>query len=147
MHIFYNENGLRKETKISAEMNFRSFVFIYHSKCYFWLYPLPFWKLVFPFVCLFKIISWKRIVSPINSEAVVRRYSWKYSRFFKIFSLKFRKFHRKTFVLESLFNKVAGLRPATLLKRDSKTSVFLWNLRIFWEHLFYRTPPVAASVN
>ena len=26
---------------------------------------------------------------------------------------------------ESLFNKVAGLRPATLLKRDSDTGVFM----------------------
>ena len=38
---------------------------------------------------------------------------------------KFLKFHRKIAVLESLFNKVAGLRPATLLKRDSNTAVFL----------------------
>ena len=38
--------------------------------------------------------------------------------------------HRNTSVLESLFNEVAGLRawgPATLLKRDSSTGVFLWN--------------------
>ena len=34
-------------------------------------------------------------------------------------SSNFRKFHREAPVLESLFNKVAGLRPATLLKRDS----------------------------
>ena len=29
------------------------------------------------------------------------------------------------------FDKVAGLRPATLLKRHSATSVFLWTLRNF----------------
>ena len=29
--------------------------------------------------------------------------------------------------------------PATLLKRDSNTNVFLWMLRNFWEHLFWRT--------
>ena len=40
-------------------------------------------------------------------------------------SKKLRKFHRKATVLESLFNKVAGLRPATLLKRDSNTGAFL----------------------
>ena len=39
--------------------------------------------------------------------------------------LKFRKFYRKIPVLESLFNKVVGLRPATLLKRASNTAVFL----------------------
>ena len=38
----------------------------------------------------------------------------------------------------SLFNKVAGLRPATLLKRDSNTAVFLWSLRNFQERLFWR---------
>ena len=30
-------------------------------------------------------------------------------------------------------------RPATLLKRDSDTSVFLWILRNFPEHLFWKT--------
>ena len=34
----------------------------------------------------------------------------------KICSWKFRKIHRKTPVPEAFFNKVAGLRPATLLK-------------------------------
>ena len=43
---------------------------------------------------------------------------------------------------QSLFlNKVAALRPATLLKKDSRTSIFLWVLRNFLEHLFYGTPP------
>ena len=32
----------------------------------------------------------------------------------------------KTPVLKSLFNKIAGLRPATLLEKDSNTGVFLW---------------------
>ena len=43
-------------------------------------------------------------------------------------------------MLESLFNKIAGPRPASLLKRDSGTSVFLRILRNFQEHIFYRTP-------
>ena len=43
---------------------------------------------------------------------------------------KFRKFHRKTPVLESLFDNVVGLRLLTyLLKRDSNKGVFLINLR------------------
>ena len=43
---------------------------------------------------------------------------------------------------KSLFlNKVTGLRPATLLKRDSDTGVSLSVLQHFQEHLFYRTPP------
>ena len=35
-------------------------------------------------------------------------------------------FQNYTGVLESLFNKVAGLRPASLLKTDCNTGVFLW---------------------
>ena len=49
-----------------------------------------------------------------------KRYSWKRS-----------KFHRKTPVLESFLIIVQTLRPVTLLKRDSKTGVFLCNLRNF----------------
>ena len=45
-------------------------------------------------------------------------------------------------MLESVFNKVG---PATLLKTDSDTGVFLWNLRNFSEHLFRRTSPKTAS--
>ena len=38
---------------------------------------------------------------------------------------------------ESLFNKFADLRPATLLKKDSGTGVFLRILRNFLKHLFF----------
>ena len=51
-------------------------------------------------------------------EAVDRRCSIK-----QVF-LKNRKFLRKTHVLESLFNKVAGLKEA-LLKKDLNTGLFL----------------------
>ena len=44
-------------------------------------------------------------------------------------SKRFRNIHRKTPVLESLFNKVADL--VFLLKRDSETAVFLLILRNF----------------
>ena len=37
---------------------------------------------------------------------------------------KFRKIHGKTPVLESLYNKVAGLRPATLLNETSTQTQF-----------------------
>ena len=37
----------------------------------------------------------------------------------------FENIYRKTPVLESHFNKVVGLRPGALLKRDSNTGVFL----------------------
>ena len=48
------------------------------------------------------------------------------------------KHHRKIAVLESL-------NRAEDLQRDSNTSVFVWILRNFYEHFFYRTPPLADS--
>ena len=47
-------------------------------------------------------------------------------------------------MLESLFNKNAGISPPTLLKWDSNTAIFLQNLQNFYNTLFYRTPLVAA---
>ena len=43
--------------------------------------------------------------------------------------VKVRNIQRKTFVLESLFNKFIGPRLATVLKRDYNTGVFLWKLQ------------------
>ena len=63
-------------------------------------------------------------------------------------SAKLRNFLRKTPVLGSLFNKLAGpkaWRSATLLKRDFNSDIFVWILRNSEEQLFYRTPPVVAS--
>ena len=50
----------------------------------------------------------------------------------------FAKFTGKHLCQGLFFNKVAGLRPTTLLKRDSRTGVFvfLWILRNLWEHFF-----------
>ena len=38
-----------------------------------------------------------------------------------------------------IFERFACSRPANLLRRESKTSVFLWNLRNCSEHLFRKT--------
>ena len=44
------------------------------------------------------------------------------------------------------FNKVAGLQPATLLKKETPTHVFSCEFcEIFKNTIFYRTPPAAAS--
>ena len=45
----------------------------------------------------------------------------------KMCSWKFHKIHRKTPVPEAFFNKVAGLRPATLLKKRLWYMCFLVN--------------------
>ena len=63
-----------------------------------------------------------------DSKAAVRRRPSKW-----VFK-KIRNIQKTTPVLESLFNKVAGLkvkRPATLLKRGSNTCVSLLILRNF----------------
>ena len=54
-------------------------------------------------------------------------------------SKSFRKFHRETPFLESLFNKPACLLACKFIKTIKtrlNTSVFLSNLRNFWEYLF-----------
>ena len=52
-----------------------------------------------------------------------------------------------TYVGVSFLIKLLAWRPATLLKRDSNTLAFLWILRNFYDHLFFRTPLVDASVD
>ena len=49
----------------------------------------------------------------------------------------FTKFTGKHLCQNLFFNKVAGLRPATLLKRDSGTGICVWILQNFWEQLFW----------
>ena len=58
--------------------------------------------------------------------------------FFKKGVLKnFAIFTKKTPALESLFSKVAGLRPAALLKKDSNTG-FLVNISKFLTAAFFK---------
>ena len=70
-------------------------------------------------------IFFHRLILPTNTchrlrciQNPVKHLQW---RFFAIF---FGKIHKKTSMLESLFNKVAGLYPATLLKERTPTQVF-----------------------
>ena len=51
----------------------------------------------------------------------------------------FANFTGKHLCWSLFFTKLQAFRPATLLKIDSYTSVFLWNLRNSEEHLFWRT--------
>ena len=56
---------------------------------------------------------------------------------YKKYVLKnFPKFTGKQLRPRLVFNKVAGLSPATWLKKDSSTDVFLWILWNFQEQLF-----------
>lgn len=56
----------------------------------------------------------------------------------------FAKFTSKQLYQRLFLNKVACLRSANLLKRDSATVTFLGIIR---NTIFYRTPPVAHSVH
>ena len=56
-------------------------------------------------------------------------------------SQKFHKIDRKTPVPETLFNKVAGLRPATLLKKSLWHRCFPVNFVKFLRNLFQRASP------
>ena len=55
----------------------------------------------------------------------------------KSFLTNFAKLTGKHLCQCHFFNKVAGLRPATLLKKETGTGVYLSILR---EHFFYKTP-------
>ena len=67
--------------------------------------------------------------------------------FFKIGVLKnLAMFKRKHLCWSFSLIKLHAFSPATLLKRDSNTGVFLWYCKIFKSSFFYRTPPVALFV-
>ena len=53
--------------------------------------------------------------------------------------LKILQYPQETLVLESIFKNLQTFRPATLLKRDPTTGVFLWILQNFWYYLFWKT--------
>ena len=72
---------------------------------------------------------------PLNS--VLR-----FQMFFKIGVLRnFAIFTGKHLHLSNFLIKLQAFKPATLLKRDSNTGVFLLILWNFKEHFFRRTPP------
>ena len=50
---------------------------------------------------------------------------------YKIGVLRISQISQENTGVGGFFNKVTNLRPATLLKRDSSTGVFLWDLLNF----------------
>ena len=47
--------------------------------------------------------------------------------------------------LKRLFLLKSHTEACNIIKKDSNSDVFLWILRSFWEQLFYRIIPVAAT--
>ena len=63
-------------------------------------------------------------------------------------SYKFPDNHNKIVVLESLFNKVTGLKACNFIKTETPTQVFSSEyLKNFKNSFIYGTPPLAASEN
>ena len=90
-----------------------------------------------------KHFEWKDMFRTFPYSLVVhitisRSSHWRYSVKKGIFK-NFANFTRRHYLCWSLFNKVAEFRPATLIKRDFSTGVFLWNKPNFIEPLFWRT--------
>ena len=75
----------------------------------------------------------------------LRSRRWKCS--IKKVILKFRNIHKKTTVLESLFNKVTGFRAYDFIKRYSNTCFSCECCQIFKNIYFEKYLPPAASVD
>ena len=93
---------------------------------------------------------WKPYAKPYGSlmEALVESKSTNRKCSLKKGVLKyFAKFPRKTPVLESLFNKIAGLEACNFIKKTLQHRCFPVKLAKFLRTpFFYRTPQVATSV-
>ena len=76
----------------------------------------------------------------MNSKSNIFRSSQRRCSVKKGVLRNFTKFIGKHLCRSLFFDKVAGLRPATLLKKRLWQSCFPVNLRNFSEHLFNRTP-------
>ena len=61
-------------------------------------------------------------------------------------SQKSRNIHRETPVLESIFNKVAGHRPATLLKRDPSKGFFLYYFEKYLQMVTFESSSSSTCV-
>ena len=101
------------------------------------LFSQPRFCLTFPLSCvwnsaimLYKLFNANSTVF-LFSEAVAQNCSVK-----KVFLEISQNSQENTRARVSFFDKVAGFRPATLLKKRSGAGVFLWVLWNFWEHLF-----------
>ena len=93
------------------------------------------------------IILWKKSMNSFFCNVLIFRSS-RSQIFFKIDVLEnFPSFTEKHLCWSLFLKTLQALRPATLLKSDSNTDVFLWNWRSFFMNsFFYRTPPVATFV-
>ena len=128
--------------RISSVNVTKSAVFYGFGHIYWWN---PKWKISYFVQCLCCVVWYLFSVFIVfifafgrffqeYSEAATRDILWE-----KVF-LEISQIHRKTPVPEPLFNKVAGLRPATLLKKRLWPSCFPVNFAKFLRTFIYSTP-------
>ena len=128
--------------RISSVNVTKSAVFYGFGHIYWWN---PKWKISYFVQCLCCVVWYLFSVFIVfifafgrffqeYSEAATRDILWE-----KVF-LEISQIHRKTPVPEPLFNKVAGLRPAALLKKRLWPSCFPVNFAKFLRTFIYSTP-------
>ena len=90
------------------------------------------------YVLVLLLLTWKKIIKAHKNmkkkrsfTEILRYYLWKSQWDFCLWNCMADFWIIESTCVRNLFNKVAGLRPATLLKRDSGTGVFQWILRNF----------------
>ena len=91
------------------------------------------------------------ILFPACKPCVIIIFPWQYrssrsQNFSKVF-LKFCNIRKKTPVLESLFNKVAGLQACNFIEKRLQQRCFPVNIAKSLRTVFYRKPLVAVSDN
>ena len=77
-------------------------------------------------------------------ELNLRRSNWNSSVKKRVLR-NFANFSGKSLCWSLFLIELQALRPAALLKRDSNTDDFLWNLKKFWEDLIWSLPVTASE--
>ena len=97
---------------------------------------------ILSFIIMFTITAVTFIINStiIFVAFVVTETATRYGLWKKLFLEILQNSQKNTCARVSFLMKLQA-KPATLLKKDSGTGVFLWILQNFQEHLFYRTPP------
>ena len=115
--------------------------FFYRTPTVFWIfYASGFSQQQILFLADSGIYYWRscRFCSelPRKQESNVRSSNWNSAVKKSVFR-NFASFTGKQLCWSLFLIELQAFRPAVLLKRDSNTDVFLWNLQIFKEHLIW----------
>ena len=104
-----------------------------HHESETWRLKKDSWKVYFPNLAG-HVFSMMRL----DGYSWLKRSYWRCSVKKGVFK-NFANFTVKHMCWSFILIKLRAFRPATLLKRDSNTNIFVWNFQNFLEHLFWRT--------